>query len=107
MIRFIMRLLGLISLSIAFVTLVIDGTRSIANAYFSLTSLKQTVEAMCAACISNWERSLTQSKTPFIWVDVVLPMLTMPLFAYCTVLGIIFLVLGRKKNEIIGFDTRK
>ncbi len=107
MIGFIMRLLGLVSLSAAFVTLVIDGTRSIANSYVNLTTLKQVIETTCATCLLSWERSLAQTKIEFIWANVVVHMLTLPLFGYCAVFGIIFLVLGRKPHDEIGFDTRQ
>jgi hypothetical protein len=103
LIRFVFRFIGLWILAAGFVTLVRDGTKSIAgNAVFitrladdwnnihasSLESLKALVERYAGA--SGWELAQTY-------------LLAAPTWLVLGILGSILILIGRKKRALIGY----
>jgi ABC-type phosphate transport system permease subunit len=103
MIRFLLRFIGLLGLALAFVFLVYDGTRSIANRTVDLTTFErfwnevyqrspQDVLKPSIAPIANW-----------IWDPVVVSILGAPIWLILAVVASVLMILGRKRKPLIGY----
>ena len=109
MIRFLLRTLGLVLLAAAFIFLVIDGTKSIAaNALFPplLTPLNETWtqlhEVVHAPSLQQLQPAIEQV-SPWLWDPLTLAVLNAPTFAVIGAIGVILVVLGRRKKPLIGY----
>jgi hypothetical protein len=105
MIRFCLRLLGLVALVSGFAALVVDGTRSIAGDALDLTPLGRTLMWM----VPNLFRTLgpaMQHIHPMLWDPVTLDILRIPTWAFMFFLGLLLMRLGRKPERKIGFTSR-
>jgi hypothetical protein len=108
MIRFLLRTLGVVFLAIAFIFLVIDGTKSIAaNALFPplLTPLNETWtqlhEIVHAPSLQQLQLAIEQV-SPWLW-DLTLAVFSAPTFAVIGAIGVILVVIGRRKKPLIGY----
>src|SRR5438445_582572 len=104
MIRFLFRFVGLLSLALAFIFLVYDGTKSIADQkFFYITSL----ESFWAMVHQNSLKSVREfAEQNFIWVwqTVVHPyVFEQPIWLVLGAFSIILILLGRKKRRLIGY----
>jgi hypothetical protein len=109
MIRFLVRTLGLVFLAAAFIFLVIDGTKSIAaNALFPplLTPLNETWtqlhELLHAPSLQQLQPAIEQV-SPWLWDPLTLAVLSAPTFAVIGALGVILVVVGRRRKPLIGY----
>jgi hypothetical protein len=109
MIRFLLRTLGLVFLAAAFIFLVIDGTKSIAaNALFPplLTPLNETWtqlhEVVHAPSLQQLQPAIEQV-SPWLWDPLTLAVLNAPTFAVIGAIGVILVVLGRRRKPLIGY----
>ncbi|MFJ5486185.1 hypothetical protein ACIKTA_00420 [Hansschlegelia beijingensis] len=99
MIRFLLRLLGFLILAGAFVALVIDGARSIAAGAISFTPLQATWSAAFPSGIEK-TRQFFDETLRAVWVfDAVA---AQPTFAVLGVLGILLMLLGRRRRRLVG-----
>jgi hypothetical protein len=103
MIRFLFRFLGLLVLALAFILLIYDGTKSIADQrWLYITTVSDL-------WIQVNEASLTQLKptierlAPWLWDPVTLKILNAPAELVLAIVGAVFLLLGRKKRRLIGY----
>ena len=103
MIRFLFRLLGLLILAGAFVALLYDGTKSIAGSRIYLTKLGDTWNALHSTSLQLLQPAIERHLAEWLWDPVVLSVLTAPTWAVLGVLGVILLILGRKKEPLIGY----
>ncbi len=107
MIRFLFRFIGLLCLAAAFVLVVYDGTKSIAGNQLFITSVRTLWELINAASLQNfteWFRPLVASYgAGFAWDPVMLAILSAPSWSLLGGLGIILILLGRKKKPLIGY----
>ena len=103
MIRFLFRFVGLLGMALAFVFLVYDGTRSIANRTVDLTTFEkfwnevyqrspQDVLKPHLAPIGNW-----------LWDPVAVSVLGAPIWLILAVVASLLMILGRKKKPLIGY----
>jgi hypothetical protein len=104
MIRSFLRLLGLLCMAGAFIFLVYDGTKSIAGSMFYFTRF----EEMWNALYSRGPQDLIKPPIeryvgPWLWDPVMVQILTAPTWMIFGVLGIILIVLGRRKKPLIGY----
>jgi hypothetical protein len=99
MIRFFLRLLGLLLLALAFILVIYDGMKSIADHAVYLTKLGQVWIDVHATSMQALERQVTEG----IWRFAVQPILDQPASAVFAVLGVILMLLGRKKRPLIGY----
>jgi hypothetical protein len=104
MIRFLFRALGLIVLAAAFVTVLYDGTKTIAANELSITPLSQIWVTINAASLEALQTGVERQFPPWVWDPGFKAVLTAPAAAVLAVLGAILLLLGRRKKPLIGYS---
>jgi hypothetical protein len=107
MIRFLVRLLGFLLVAAGFVGLVVDGTRSIANAALMFMPLGEVLFAVFPKGFPLVEPAVTRHIHPFLWNPILLNLFTMPASLLAFGLGALLLWLGRKPAEPIGYLARR
>jgi hypothetical protein len=103
MIRFFLRFVGLLLLALAFIFLVYDGIRSISDGGILLTKASDIWNILndrTLAAFQTWVEGHAGAK---IWRVGIAPVLDQPASAVAGVLGVILIVLGRKKKALIGY----
>jgi hypothetical protein len=103
MIRFLLRFIGLICLAAGFILLIYDGTKSIAGNKLFLTSVRMLWELFNAASLAKLEPMIRPYAGGLLWDPVMVAILAAPSWSVLGVLGILFLLLGRKKKPLIGY----
>jgi hypothetical protein len=103
MIRFFLRMLGLFSLAAAFILVIYDGTKSIASNAVVLTSVRALWDTLSAGSLASLRPLIEQNTVPYLWDPVVTTFLSWPSWAVLAVLGIVLIVLGRKRKPLIGY----
>src|SRR5262245_2264197 len=106
MIRFLFRFVGLWLLAGAFVALIIDGTRSIAASRLILTPLQEAWGAIHPASLEVLQAWMERSVPGWIWDPVAMSILFTPLWAVLAALGLLFILIGRRKARPIGYSSR-
>jgi hypothetical protein len=102
MIRFLLRLIGLCLLAMAFVFLVYDGTKSIANqhwVYAKVGEMWAIVDQTSLTAAQNW----LKHKAAWAWDPYVQTFFDLPIWIVLTVVAMILIALGRKKRPLIGY----
>jgi|SRR5215470_4226854 len=103
MIRLLLRFIGLICLAAGFILLIYDGTKSIAGNKLFLTSVRTLWELFNAASLAKLEPMIRPYAGGLLWDPVMVAILAAPSWSVLGVLGILFLLLGRKKKPLIGY----
>lgn len=104
MIRFVLRFLGLLCLALAFILLVYDGTRMIANHAFEATSVGYVWAAIDQNSLLLLQPAIERHVNVWLWQSVLQPyFLEQPAFLVLAILGFILSWLGRKKKPVIGY----
>jgi hypothetical protein len=103
MIRFLLRFIGLICLAAGFILLIYDGTKSIAGNRLFLTSVRALWELINATSLAKLEPTIQSYAGGLLWDPVMVAILAAPSWGLLGGLGIIFLLLGRKKKPLIGY----
>jgi hypothetical protein len=103
MIRFLLRFIGLLCLAAAFILVIYDGTKSIAGNSLSLTSLRALWELINAGSLGKLEPLLNSYAGGLLWDPVMVTLLSAPAWGVLGFLGIIFILLGRKRRPLIGY----
>ncbi|HZP76165.1 MAG TPA: hypothetical protein VFB45_08505 [Pseudolabrys sp.] len=103
MIRFLLRFLGLLSLAIAFILVIYDGTKSIAGNAVFITKLGDLWNNIHASSLQLLQTSIERHADPLLWQFVVQPVLQQPSWLVLAILGIVLILLGRKKKPLIGY----
>jgi hypothetical protein len=102
MIRFLLRSLGLCLLAAAFVFLVYDGTKSIANhqfVYMRLGELWADIDQRSLNAVQDWLRQ----RALWAWNPYLRTLFDLPSWAVLAVLSSVLVLLGRKKKKLIGY----
>jgi hypothetical protein len=103
MIRFLFRFAGLWLIAGAFVALVIDGTRSVSASRLILSPVRNTWAMFDAATLAAAQKQLGEGLPG----QALEALLSAPLFALLAILGLLFLLFGRRKQErVIGYSSR-
>jgi hypothetical protein len=102
MVRFLLRVLGLLLLAAGFVGLVVDATRSIVNETVSFTPLSELVATVLPRTYPTLQASVTQVH-PALWDPVLVNLFQVPASVIGVVLGALLLWLGQKPAEPIGY----
>jgi hypothetical protein len=103
MIRFLLRFIGLICLAAGFILLIYDGTKSIAGNRLFLTSVRTLWEQINAGSLARIEPTIQSYVGGYLWDPLMVTILAAPSWGLLGVLGIFFLLLGRKKKPLIGY----
>ena len=103
MIRFLLRLMGLLLLATAFIFVVYDGMRSISDSKLLLTSIQQIWNMVDDRSLQAFQLLVEQYAGADIWRLGTAPILNQPASALVFVLGVLLIVLGRKKKPLIGY----
>ena len=103
MIRFLLRFIGLICLAAGFILLIYDGTKSIAGNMLFLTSVRTLWELINAGSLTKFEPMIRPYAGGYLWDPLMVAILAAPSWSLLGVLGIVFLLLGRKKKPLIGY----
>ena len=104
MIRSLFRLIGLIFLALAFIFLIYDGTRSIADQELRLTCLEQTWSDVHQASLAKAQPALESFMGGVIWKGVAKPVLNQPTWAALGVIGLVLLIVFRRRRPLIGYS---
>lgn len=102
MIRFLLRFLGLLLLALAFIFVIYDGMKSIADRTFYATAIGQFWTEVHASSLQAAQASVERLSAT-LWSMAISPLLEQPAAAVFGVLGAILIVLGRKKKPLIGY----
>jgi hypothetical protein len=103
MIRFLFRFVGLILLAAAFITLVIDGTKSIAASAVTVTPLGQYWNDIHSTSLQLLQPALERHVAEWLWDPVMLNIITAPAWLVLGILAALLMLVGRKKRPPIGF----
>jgi hypothetical protein len=104
MIRFVLRFLGLLSLAAGFIFVVYDGTKSIADQLWYITSVGYIWSSIHQNSLLLAQPAVERHLSPWLWQSVIQPyFLEQPIWLILTILGAILVLLGRKKRKLIGY----
>jgi len=103
MIRFLLRFIGLLCLAAAFILVIYDGTKSIAGNALFLTSVRTLWDLINPASLAKLEPLVRSYGGGLLWDPLMVGFLAAPAWAVFGVLGILFMLLGRRKRPLIGY----
>ena len=104
MFRFLFRFIGLVMLTLAFLFLVHDGTKSIADQTIYISKMGPTWENVNQSSLSALEHSVEKLLGASVWNDLVQPyFLKQPTSLVIAIVGALFVLLGEKKRRLIGY----
>jgi len=102
MIRFLFRFLGLCLLATAFVFLVYDGTKAIANQqvlYIKLADVWAMIDQNSLNMVQNWMKH----RLAWAWDPYLQETFDLPTWVVLGIVATILILLGRKKKPLIGY----
>lgn len=103
MIRGFFRLIGLLLMVVAFLSLIYDGARTIADQTLRLTRLGELWNDISQSSQQAFQTTI-EGVSPFLWNSVVKLILNQPAWAVMGVLGILLLLLFRPARPLIGYS---
>jgi hypothetical protein len=103
MIRFLLRFLGLWFLAAGFIFLIYDGMKSIADQAIYITKAGEVWLALSQASYESLKPLAAKYGLPWLWDPVLLRVLEQPTWLVLGVVGILLIMLGRKKKPLIGY----
>jgi hypothetical protein len=104
MIRFLLRFIGLCLLATAFVFLVYDGTKSIANQQIIYIKVSDVWANIDQNSMLQLQPLIERHAPAWLWDPVTVTVLNAPAWLVLGVLAIILIPLGRKKKPLIGYS---
>jgi hypothetical protein len=105
MIRFLFRLAGFLLLAAGFVSVVIDGTRSIAASGLRVTRLGETLDYLAPGKVAQLQ-PMIEKLHPKLWDPAAQWLLGSPTAVVVGLVGLILLWIGRPRRQLIGYATR-
>ena len=103
MIRFLLRFIGLLLLALGFIFLIYDGIRSISDGSILLTRTSEVWNVVHDRSLLAFQALIERHTGAQFWQVAVAPLLEQPASAVASVLGVVLIVLGRKKKALIGY----
>jgi hypothetical protein len=103
MIRGFFRLLGLLLLAGAFVFMVYDGARWVADQSLRFTQFGQFWNDIHQSSQQAF-RAWVEGIAPWLWTSVIKVILDQPVFAVLGVLGIALMLVFRPRKPLIGYS---
>ncbi len=105
MLRLSFRFVGLLILAGAFVSLVVDGTRSVAARSTEILPLGRTATALAPDAFVK-AHAFIETHAPLLWDPVLVTVLLLPTWLVLGVLGFVLLALTRPAAPKIGYSRR-
>lgn len=103
MIRFLFRFTGLWILAAAFIFLIYDGTKSIADrTNFFITKTSDVWSAVHQGSLTAL-KPLIENQAAWLWDPLTVTILRQPAWLVLGVLGVLLILVGRKKKPLIGY----
>jgi hypothetical protein len=90
-------------LALGFIFLVYDGIRSISDGSILLTKASEIWIILNDRSLATFQTMVERRAGADIWQVLVAPVLAQPASAVACILGVILIVLGRKKKPLIGY----
>ncbi len=103
MIRSLFRLIGVIFLAAAFILLMYDGAKSIADSRIYLYKLGQLWTDVHAASMHAAQAKVQASLPSQVWDPLITTLLNQPSWLVFGIIGIVLILLGRKRKPLIGY----
>jgi hypothetical protein len=103
MIRFVLRFFGLWLLAAAFILVIYDGTKSIADHTIYFTKVVDVWTVIHQNSLNAFQPAVERSM-PWLWNPGIASALAQPAFLALGVIGTILIILGRKKKPLIGYS---
>jgi hypothetical protein len=102
MIRFLLRFIGLLALALAFIFLVYDGTKSIADQRLYVTKVAEVWATLHEASLGQVRPTL-EGLAPWLWDPLASNVLNAPVCLVLLIVGTVLVLLGRKRRPLIGY----
>jgi hypothetical protein len=102
MIRSFFRTFGLVLLAAGFVFLIYDGTKSIADQTIYISKFSQTWAEIHQQSLQAMQAAV-ERKAGWLWGAVLQPALEQPTWLVLGTLGMVLILLGRRKKPLIGY----
>jgi len=103
MIRFLFRFIGLWLLAGAFVSLVIDGTRSVSASRPLFTPVRDAWALLDPVSLAALQKQVAGGS----FEGFIAALLAMPFFVLLALIGLLFLLIGRRRHSNrIGYSSR-
>jgi peptidoglycan/LPS O-acetylase OafA/YrhL len=104
MIRFLFRFLGVLLLAGAFILVTYDGTKSIADNNLYFTSVQTLWQLINAASLAAMRPVIEPYAGGILWDPVTVSVLLIPASGLLAFAGLLFMLLGRQKKPLIGYE---
>ena len=102
MVRFLLRLFGLLFLAAGFTYLVYDGTKSVADSTVYVTTLGEAWAALHPNSF-QWLAPAIEGVAAWLWNPIIVTVLEQPAWLVLGIIGAALIVLGRKRRPLIGY----
>lgn len=103
MIRGFLRFIGLIILAAAFIFLIYDGTKSIADRSFFITRGADVWSSLHQASLIALQPWVETNIAPWAWNPGVTTLIAQPAWLLLGIVGIVLILLGRRRRPLIGY----
>jgi hypothetical protein len=106
MFRPVFRFLGLCLLATAFVTVVVDVTRSVTGGKEHVTPLGEALTALAPGKVASARGFIERHVHPFVWDPILVDLMRLPVWLAFGGIGCLAIRLGRKPPPKFGFSSR-
>ncbi len=103
MFRALLRLIGVLFLAGAFILLVYDGAKSIADSRIYMYKLGQLWTDIHAASLQSAQVAVQEKLPAAAWNPVITTVLDQPGWLIFGLIGVVLILLGRKRKPLIGY----
>jgi len=104
MIRFLFRFLGLVLMTLGFLVLVYDGTKSIADQTVYITKVGPAWESVHQNSLKALEPLVERFAGTWIWNSIIQAyFLNQPAALVLAIVGGLLILLGQKRKPVIGY----
>jgi hypothetical protein len=103
MIRFVFRFFGLWILAAGFIFFIYDGAKSLADSTIRVTKLGDTWSSIHQTSLLLLQPAVERHVAEWLWDPLILTVLEQPTWLVLGVLGVLLLLIGRKKRRLIGY----
>jgi hypothetical protein len=103
MIRFLLRSIGFLCLAASFLLVIYDGTKSIAGSAIYITSVQALWDIINAGSLQALRPLMEGRLGHFAWDPAFASFLNSPSSAVLGGVGVVLILLGRKRRPLIGY----